>query len=106
MAPRAFVFAFAFALFLLASAMDAVLVAPSMPPAPPPHAIGVTNSTKCPEVCTGRCELHSRKNVCMRACNSCCVKCKCVPSGTYGNRELCGTCYTDTLTHRNATKCP
>ncbi|GMP58085.1 hypothetical protein CsSME_00021887 [Camellia sinensis var. sinensis] len=45
-------------------------------------------------------------NVCNRACGTCCVRCKCVPPGTSGNREMCGSCYTDMTTHGNKTKCP
>ncbi|KAF3322950.1 snakin-2-like protein [Carex littledalei] len=61
---------------------------------------------ECIGACEERCSLHSRKNVCKRACNTCCSVCKCVPGGTYGNRETCGTCYTDWTTHGNRTKCP
>ncbi|KAL7133015.1 hypothetical protein ABFS83_12G113000 [Erythranthe nasuta] len=60
----------------------------------------------CGGLCKVRCSLHSRPNVCTRACATCCVRCKCVPPGTSGNRELCGTCYTDMTTHANKTKCP
>lgn len=60
----------------------------------------------CDGLCKGRCSMHSRPNVCTRACGTCCVRCKCVPPGTSGNREVCGTCYTDMTTHGNKTKCP
>ncbi|KAK4568548.1 snakin-2-like [Castanea sativa] len=60
----------------------------------------------CGGLCKQRCSLHSRPNLCNRACGTCCVRCKCVPPGTAGNRELCGTCYTDMTTHGNKTKCP
>ncbi|KAJ6759752.1 EXTENSIN PROLINE-RICH PROTEIN [Salix purpurea] len=60
----------------------------------------------CGGLCNQRCSLHSRPNVCTRACGTCCVRCKCVPPGTSGNREVCGTCYTDMTTHGNKTKCP
>ncbi|KAK9277843.1 hypothetical protein L1049_027400 [Liquidambar formosana] len=60
----------------------------------------------CGGLCKQRCSLHSRPNVCTRACGTCCVRCKCVPPGTSGNREMCGTCYTDMTTHGNKTKCP
>ncbi|KAL2321878.1 hypothetical protein Fmac_026257 [Flemingia macrophylla] len=60
----------------------------------------------CGGLCKSRCSLHSRPNVCHRACGTCCVRCKCVPPGTSGNRELCGACYTDMTTHGNKTKCP
>ncbi|XP_031386402.1 gibberellin-regulated protein 9-like [Punica granatum] len=60
----------------------------------------------CGELCKERCSLHSRPNLCTRACGTCCFRCKCVPPGTSGNRELCGKCYTDMTTHGNRTKCP
>ncbi|KAK9197984.1 hypothetical protein WN944_013167 [Citrus x changshan-huyou] len=60
----------------------------------------------CGGLCKQRCSLHSRPNLCNRACGTCCVRCKCVPPGTAGNRELCGSCYTDMTTHGNRTKCP
>ncbi|TKY73466.1 Snakin-2 protein [Spatholobus suberectus] len=60
----------------------------------------------CGGLCKTRCSAHSRPNLCSRACGTCCVRCKCVPPGTSGNRELCGTCYTDMTTHANKTKCP
>ncbi|KAI5410171.1 hypothetical protein KIW84_055595 [Lathyrus oleraceus] len=52
----------------------------------------------CGGLCNSRCSVHSRPNLCNRACGTCCVRCKCVPPGTSGNRELCGACYTDMTT--------
>ncbi|XP_061360296.1 snakin-2-like [Gastrolobium bilobum] len=60
----------------------------------------------CGGLCKARCGAHSRPKYCIRACGTCCVRCKCVPPGTSGNREVCGTCYTDMTTHGNKTKCP
>lgn len=60
----------------------------------------------CEGLCRARCSLHSRPNRCNRACGTCCVRCKCVPPGTAGNREVCGSCYTDMTTHGNRLKCP
>ncbi|XVE57081.1 hypothetical protein DITRI_Ditri04bG0063400 [Diplodiscus trichospermus] len=60
----------------------------------------------CGGLCKQRCSLHSRPNRCNRACGTCCLRCKCVPPGTSGNREACGTCYTGMTTHGNTTKCP
>lgn len=60
----------------------------------------------CGTRCNVRCSVHSRPNVCMRACGTCCLRCKCVPPGTYGNREMCGRCYTDMITRGNKPKCP
>ncbi|KAI3464045.1 hypothetical protein Pfo_020708 [Paulownia fortunei] len=75
-------------------------LAPAPAPAPSPNHID------CGGLCKHRCTLHSRQNLCLRACGTCCVRCKCVPPGTFGNRELCGKCYTDMTTHGNKTKCP
>lgn len=61
---------------------------------------------ECNPLCVGRCKLHSRKQVCLRACMTCCDRCKCVPPGTYGNREKCGKCYTDMTTTGGRPKCP
>ncbi|XP_059644452.1 gibberellin-regulated protein 11-like [Cornus florida] len=72
-------------------------------PAPAPRP-GV--SLDCGGLCKRRCSLHSRPNLCNRACGTCCARCKCVPPGTSGNREMCGKCYTGMTTHRNQTKCP
>ncbi|KAL2539517.1 Uncharacterized protein Adt_00495 [Abeliophyllum distichum] len=71
-------------------------------PAPSPHP----GHIDCDGLCNHRCSLHSRPNLCLRACGTCCVRCKCVPPGTFGNRELCGKCYTGMTTHHNKTKCP
>ncbi|KAJ0098519.1 hypothetical protein Patl1_21933 [Pistacia atlantica] len=88
---------------------------PPPPPVSPPKTIPPTVSlplppatTKkdCLPLCGERCKLHSRKNLCVRACVTCCDRCKCVPPGTYGNRELCGRCYTDMTTRNKKPKCP
>ncbi|CAL9041667.1 gibberellin-regulated protein 3-like [Musa acuminata AAA Group] len=60
----------------------------------------------CAGLCGVRCSRHSRPNLCKRACGTCCFRCKCVPPGTSGNREMCGACYTNMTTHGNRTKCP
>ncbi|XP_009594361.1 gibberellin-regulated protein 1 [Nicotiana tabacum] len=71
-------------------------------PAPAPHP----SQLDCGGLCKYRCSLHSRPKVCIRACGTCCLRCKCVPPGTFGNREMCGKCYTEMTTHGNKTKCP
>ncbi|OAY61531.1 gibberellin-regulated protein 3 [Manihot esculenta] len=63
-------------------------------------------SLDCGGLCKVRCSLHSRPNVCLRACGTCCLRCQCVPPGTSGNREVCGKCYTEMTTHGNRKKCP
>ncbi|CAK8533680.1 unnamed protein product [Lathyrus sativus] len=89
--------------------------APTQPPTsqppvaktPPAPSTPIVKSWKdCIPLCGYRCQLHSRKNLCLRACVTCCNRCKCVPPGTYGNREKCGKCYTDMLTRGNKYKCP
>ncbi|KAI3927484.1 hypothetical protein MKW92_005167 [Papaver armeniacum] len=60
----------------------------------------------CPALCVDRCAAHSRKNVCKRACETCCARCKCVPLGTSGNYGTCGKCYFEQKTHGGARKCP
>ncbi|KAF8010906.1 hypothetical protein BT93_J1518 [Corymbia citriodora subsp. variegata] len=74
---------------------------PTSAPSPP-----VKSKADCIPLCDQRCKLHSRKRLCMRACMTCCDRCKCVPPGTYGNQEMCGKCYTDMTTHGNRIKCP
>ncbi|KAF1896424.1 hypothetical protein Lal_00034122 [Lupinus albus] len=46
----------------------------------------------CGGKCNYRCSKASRPNRCLRACNTCCERCNCVPPGTSGNTELC-PCY-------------
>ncbi|XP_057780790.1 gibberellin-regulated protein 14-like [Salvia miltiorrhiza] len=77
-----------------------VALAPAPAPKPSHGAVD------CGGLCKNRCSLHSRPNRCLRACGTCCARCKCVPPGTFGNREVCGTCYTNMTTHGNMSKCP
>ncbi|KAG2714474.1 hypothetical protein I3843_03G031000 [Carya illinoinensis] len=82
-------------------------VPPVKPPAPAsPSPLPVRSKKDCIPLCDQRCQLHSRKRLCTRACMTCCDRCKCVPPGTFGNREKCGKCYTDMTTHGNKYKCP
>ncbi|CAJ2665518.1 unnamed protein product [Trifolium pratense] len=82
------------------------IVKPPTPVAPTTPTPIVKSWKDCIPLCDNRCKLHSRKKLCARACMTCCDRCKCVPPGTYGNREKCGKCYTDMLTHGNKFKCP
>ncbi|KAH7861801.1 hypothetical protein Vadar_031028 [Vaccinium darrowii] len=59
----------------------------------------------CNYACLRRCRQASRKNVCNRACKTCCMRCHCVPPGTYGNKSAC-PCYASLKTHGNKPKCP
>ncbi|KAK9214823.1 hypothetical protein WN944_006822 [Citrus x changshan-huyou] len=80
--------------------------APQVPsPASSPMPI-VRSNKDCIPLCAARCKAHSRPNIFGRACTTCCVRCKCVPPGTYGNRENCGKCYTDMTTRGNKPNSP
>ncbi|KAK1404461.1 gibberellin-regulated protein 14-like [Heracleum sosnowskyi] len=81
----------------------APIVLPPPPYAPPPPP---RNTKECYPPCLVRCKLHSRKNVCLRACVTCCDRCKCVPPGQYGNKEKCGKCYANMTTRGGRPKCP
>ncbi|CDP21913.1 unnamed protein product [Coffea canephora] len=59
----------------------------------------------CPEKCAYRCSKSSRHKMCIRACNTCCQRCNCVPPGTSGNEDVC-PCYARMTTHGGRHKCP
>ncbi|XP_057426470.1 uncharacterized protein LOC130719890 [Lotus japonicus] len=59
----------------------------------------------CGGKCSHRCSKASKHKRCMRACNSCCQRCHCVPPGTYGNKHVC-PCYAKLTTHGGKLKCP
>ncbi|PIA62232.1 hypothetical protein AQUCO_00200306v1 [Aquilegia coerulea] len=87
--------------------VKAPIPAPSKAPtAPPVKVLPPVNISECPRLCGGRCKLHSRIRHCTRVCVTCCQRCKCVPPGTYGNKEMCGKCYTEMKTHGDRPKCP
>ncbi|KAL2894834.1 Snakin-2 [Bienertia sinuspersici] len=65
---------------------------------------GVAQSD-CGVACEARCSLASRQKMCLRACGTCCARCKCVPPGTYGNEDVC-PCYATMTTHDGRHKCP
>ncbi|KAK6773971.1 hypothetical protein RDI58_029210 [Solanum bulbocastanum] len=79
---------------------------PPSPPVPTPPVSPPKTTADCILPCSVRCKLHSRKNVCLRACTTCCLRCKCVPPGQYGNREKCGKCYANMTTRGGRLKCP
>ncbi|XP_009608096.1 gibberellin-regulated protein 14-like [Nicotiana tomentosiformis] len=83
---------------------------PAVKPPPPPvptHPVSPPkNTADCVPLCQVRCKLHSRQNVCLRACTTCCLRCKCVPPGQYGNLEKCGKCYANMTTRGGRRKCP
>ncbi|RZR79949.1 hypothetical protein BHM03_00005827 [Ensete ventricosum] len=51
--------------------------------------------------CESKCKVRSAKagvmDRCLRYCEVCCEEWKCVPSGTYGNKDEC-PCYRDKVT--------
>ncbi|KAH1230962.1 Snakin-1 [Glycine max] len=55
--------------------------------------------------CSDRCSSAGVKDRCLRYCGICCAECKCVPSGTYGNKHQC-PCYRDKLNKKGKPKCP
>ncbi|KAI3960243.1 hypothetical protein MKW98_016967 [Papaver atlanticum] len=59
----------------------------------------------CPPACNYRCSKSSRHKMCIRACNTCCQRCNCVPPGTSGNADVC-PCYAKMTTHGGRLKCP
>uniref|UniRef100_A0A7N0V9C5 Uncharacterized protein n=1 Tax=Kalanchoe fedtschenkoi TaxID=63787 RepID=A0A7N0V9C5_KALFE len=59
----------------------------------------------CASKCEYRCGKASRHKMCIRACNTCCDRCNCVPPGTSGNRNVC-PCYANMTTHGGRLKCP
>ncbi|XP_058113269.1 snakin-2-like [Magnolia sinica] len=93
--------------YMEVASASVLATAPVHAPAPAPLALlPPVKVTECPRLCVDRCKLNSRPRHCKRVCGTCCQRCKCVPPGTAGNRELCGKCYTDMTTHGNRTKCP
>ncbi|CAN0917969.1 unnamed protein product [Linum grandiflorum] len=59
----------------------------------------------CDSKCEGRCARAGYKERCLNYCNICCSKCRCVPSGTYGNKHEC-PCYRDLKDNKGRPKCP
>ncbi|PKU65924.1 peamaclein-like [Dendrobium catenatum] len=65
-------------------------------------------SAFCDEKCKVRCSKAGVQDRCLKYCGVCCEECKCVPSGTYGNKDEC-PCYRDKYTgegKRRRPKCP
>ncbi|CAI0396367.1 unnamed protein product [Linum tenue] len=71
------------------------------------HAAVVDDAGKidCKGKCKYRCSKASRHKICIRACNTCCHRCNCVPPGTSGNYDTC-PCYYHMTTHGGRRKCP
>ncbi|XP_050210521.1 peamaclein-like [Mercurialis annua] len=62
-------------------------------------------SLLCGKKCNDRCARAGVKDRCMKYCGICCEQCKCVPSGTYGNKHEC-PCYRDWKNSKGKPKCP
>ncbi|GFP88609.1 snakin-1, partial [Phtheirospermum japonicum] len=59
----------------------------------------------CGTNCNARCAVAGVKDRCLKYCGICCTICKCVPSGTYGNKHQC-PCYRDMRSSKGKPKCP
>ncbi|CAF2129036.1 hypothetical protein BRARA_C04108 [Brassica rapa] len=59
----------------------------------------------CGGKCVVRCKDAGMNDRCLKYCGICCKECKCVPSGTYGNKHEC-PCYRDKLSSKKTPKCP
>ncbi|AES59365.1 putative gibberellin regulated protein [Medicago truncatula] len=66
---------------------------------------GTDSGRFCSSKCGQRCSKAGMKDRCMKFCGICCGKCKCVPSGTYGNKHEC-PCYRDMKNSKGKPKCP
>ncbi|CAD5177598.1 peamaclein-like [Musa acuminata AAA Group] len=65
------------------------------------------DSAYCKSKCKVRCAKAGVMDRCLYYCGMCCEECKCVPSGTYGNKDEC-PCYRDKVTKddKKKSKCP
>ncbi|KAG9160937.1 hypothetical protein Leryth_008744 [Lithospermum erythrorhizon] len=59
----------------------------------------------CGSKCEARCAKAGVQDRCLKYCGICCAECKCVPSGTYGNKHECA-CYRDKKNSKGKPKCP
>ncbi|XP_042380817.1 peamaclein-like [Zingiber officinale] len=73
----------------------------------------MAGSAFCEGKCKVRCAKAGMMDRCLNYCGMCCEDCKCVPSGTYGNKDEC-PCYRDKVAknnknsknNQNKPKCP
>ncbi|RID80204.1 hypothetical protein BRARA_A02885 [Brassica rapa] len=63
----------------------------------------IPTATAAPGI--GRCAKAGFQDRCLKYCGICCRQCKCVPSGTFGNKHQC-PCYRDKLSSKGKPKCP
>ncbi|KAJ9177331.1 hypothetical protein P3X46_012564 [Hevea brasiliensis] len=73
--------------------------------APTPAAPPAAAPSECDSKCGTRCANAGYKDRCLKYCGICCKQCKCVPSGTYGNKSEC-PCYRDKKNSKGTSKCP
>ncbi|KAL3515343.1 hypothetical protein ACH5RR_022245 [Cinchona calisaya] len=69
------------------------------------HATIESDAINCSRKCKARCSKTRLKDRCLKYCKLCCAECKCVPSGTYGNKSEC-PCYMDKKSSQGKPKCP
>ncbi|PSS17288.1 Snakin-1 like [Actinidia chinensis var. chinensis] len=67
--------------------------------------IAMAGSSFCDSKCGVRCSKAGLKDRCLKYCGICCEECKCVPSGTFGNKHEC-PCYRDKKNSKGKPKCP
>ncbi|KAI6701445.1 hypothetical protein NL676_015769 [Syzygium grande] len=65
----------------------------------------LANPGFCESKCRARCAKAKKQVRCEKYCNICCAECKCVPSGTYGNKHQC-PCYQKMKNAKGQPKCP
>ncbi|KAK4766790.1 hypothetical protein SAY87_008432 [Trapa incisa] len=86
------------ALLFVSLVLFVVSTADYLPPAASPPSL-------CDTKCETRCSNAGMKDRCLKYCGICCNLCKCVPSGTYGNKSEC-PCYRDMKNSKGKSKCP
>ncbi|KAF5739457.1 hypothetical protein HS088_TW12G00663 [Tripterygium wilfordii] len=67
--------------------------------------VTMAGSGFCDGKCKVRCSKAGLQERCLKYCGICCEKCKCVPSGTYGNKHEC-SCYRNFKNSKGKPKCP
>ncbi|CAJ2630460.1 unnamed protein product [Trifolium pratense] len=68
-------------------------------------SIAYEDSSFCCVQSSDRCSKAGVVDRCVKYCKICCQECKCVPSGTYGNKHEC-PCYRDKVNNKGKPKCP
>ncbi|KAL9378271.1 hypothetical protein Peur_029606 [Populus x canadensis] len=88
---------------LLSSFLRFTMAVPNHVASPPPPSPAIPSF--CDPKCKARCAKAGYYQRCYDYCIICCKDCKCVPSGTYGNKSEC-PCYRDKLNSKGNSKCP